>query len=85
MVRVALEEDGLIGGGQDPELIEMILGKDDPVRMRECVEVIVDETREETERLQTYELLADLAAQIDNANSTYRRSPVTLRETEQGC
>ena len=63
--------------GQDPELIEMILGKDDPVRMRECVEVILDETRGETERLQAYELLADLAAQIDNANSTiYRRDAV---------
>lgn len=57
----------------------MILGKDDPVRMKgspmtwlivlESVEVLENEERTVEDKVTAFEMLIELAAQIDNANS----------------
>ncbi|TCD67742.1 hsp70 nucleotide exchange factor fes1 [Steccherinum ochraceum] len=52
----------------DPAIIDHILGKPDAVLMKEALEVAVDETRDEDERLQALDDFEMLVEQIDNAN-----------------
>lgn len=49
--------------------MELMLGKDDATRMRECVVAILDDALSMEERLGAFELLLDLCGQIDNANN----------------
>lgn len=49
--------------------MEMILGKDDAVRMREAASIIGDASREMGKRREAFELLHDLVENIDNANN----------------
>lgn len=68
-------------------MIEAILGRDDPVTMRDFMAVVVNEEASEEERCRAYELLIDLVAQIDNANSTvlvFGASPIRFRRGQDG-
>ena len=52
----------------DPKWIEAILGKEDAVRMRECVERITDASLVEEDRVTAFDELELLVESIDNAN-----------------
>jgi len=53
----------------DPKWLDVILGKDDSVRMRECCEVIQDDSKTLDEKLNALDELEMLVEQIDNANN----------------
>ncbi|KAH7100366.1 Fes1-domain-containing protein [Auriculariales sp. MPI-PUGE-AT-0066] len=52
----------------DPAIIDHILGKPDAVRMKESLEVAVDDTKTEDERVAALDELEMLIESIDNAN-----------------
>ncbi|OUM65163.1 hypothetical protein PIROE2DRAFT_7882 [Piromyces sp. E2] len=53
----------------DPKWLDVILGKDDSVRMRECCEIIQDESKSLNEKLNALDEMEMLVEQIDNANN----------------
>jgi len=53
----------------NPEIIDMILGKPDAELMKEDVDIAVDSTKPEAERLNALDHLEMLIEQIDNANN----------------
>jgi len=53
----------------DPKWLDVILGKDDSVRMRECCEIIQDESKSLDEKLNALDEMEMLVEQIDNANN----------------
>ena len=55
----------------DPEIIDHILGKPDPVLMKEALEIALDQKRDEGARIQALDGFEMLVEQIDNANSTH--------------
>ncbi|KAH8077104.1 nucleotide exchange factors-like protein [Cristinia sonorae] len=52
----------------DPAIIDHILGKPDAVKMKEALEIAVDEGRDEDERVEALEEFEMLVELIDNAN-----------------
>ncbi|KAG8902530.1 hsp70 nucleotide exchange factor fes1 [Tulasnella sp. 403] len=68
-----------------PELVDMILGKPDAVRMKEALAIAVDEARPESARVQALDDLELLIESLDNANGKYvhngRRSMLTRQFT----
>ncbi|KAJ3044106.1 hsp70 nucleotide exchange factor fes1 [Rhizophlyctis rosea] len=52
----------------DPKWLEVILGKDDAIRMRECVQTIQDETVGLDDRVTAFDELEELVESLDNAN-----------------
>jgi len=53
----------------DPKWLDVILGKDDSVRMRECCEIIQDSSKSLDEKINALDELEMLVEQIDNANN----------------
>jgi hsp70-interacting protein len=52
----------------DPEIIDYILGKPDAVLMKEALDVAVDASKSEGDRLQALDDFEMLVENIDNAN-----------------
>ncbi|KAJ3023911.1 UNVERIFIED_CONTAM: hsp70 nucleotide exchange factor fes1 [Siphonaria sp. JEL0065] len=52
----------------DPKWIDVILGKPDSARMKECVDIIQDESKSLDERLTAFDELEMLVESLDNAN-----------------
>jgi hsp70-interacting protein len=54
----------------DPGIIDLLLGKQDAVLMREALEVALDEKRGEEARMWVLDDLEMLVERVDNTNST---------------
>ncbi|KAJ3079142.1 hsp70 nucleotide exchange factor fes1, partial [Quaeritorhiza haematococci] len=52
----------------DPKWLDVILGKDDAVRMRECVDVIKNSEKTEEDKVVAFDELEMLVESLDNAN-----------------
>eukprot|EP00842_Homolaphlyctis_polyrhiza_P005549 jgi/Hompol1/5996/HPOL_000161-RA len=53
---------------KDPKWIEVLLGKEDAIRMRECVERITNDELSEDKRIEAFDELELLVESLDNAN-----------------
>ncbi|KAJ3230210.1 hsp70 nucleotide exchange factor fes1 [Chytriomyces hyalinus] len=52
----------------DPKWVDVILGKSDSVRMKECVDILQDNTKDLDEKLTAFDELEMLVESLDNAN-----------------
>ncbi|KAI8614488.1 armadillo-type protein [Chytriomyces sp. MP71] len=52
----------------DPKWVDVILGKSDSVRMKECVAILVDDAKELAVKLAAFDELEMLVESLDNAN-----------------
>ncbi|KAJ3105458.1 hsp70 nucleotide exchange factor fes1 [Phlyctochytrium planicorne] len=52
----------------DPKWVDIILGKPDSARLKECMEVIQDDSKELSEKLAAFDEFEMLVESIDNAN-----------------
>ncbi|KAJ3291860.1 hsp70 nucleotide exchange factor fes1 [Borealophlyctis nickersoniae] len=59
---------GFFSRAQDPKWIDVILGRDEAVRMKECVAVITASNKTVEEKIAAFDEMEELVESLDNAN-----------------